>query len=197
MRMSIWLQPAHSHSVPAVNSTEAQARSLTPNNGPDEIRSPRWQILEAIAPPTRGSEPELECCGLLAGRNGVISRDVARTKTRCASATAYEIAPQELFAVIPPHARRGPGASGHITTPTCTAKTAPSPSDIARSLLSRQRHISSFRRSRRAKSGARFPIPMAKRELKIEVTTGLYAFAIREKPKRRHSERSEESLSSI
>ena len=37
-----------------------------------------------------------ECCGLLAGRGGVIVRDFPATNA-LASATEYEIAPKELF----------------------------------------------------------------------------------------------------
>ncbi len=39
---------------------------------------------------------ELECCGLLAGRDGVIVR-IFPAKNALASATEYEIAPKELF----------------------------------------------------------------------------------------------------
>jgi proteasome lid subunit RPN8/RPN11 len=41
-------------------------------------------------------KPQQECCGLLAGRGGVIVRDFAATNA-LASATEYEIAPKELF----------------------------------------------------------------------------------------------------
>jgi len=41
-------------------------------------------------------EPRLECCGLLAGRGGVITRVFAATNA-AASATEYAIAPKELF----------------------------------------------------------------------------------------------------
>ena len=41
-------------------------------------------------------EPRLECCGLLAGRDGVITRVFAATNA-AASATEYAIAPKELF----------------------------------------------------------------------------------------------------
>jgi [CysO sulfur-carrier protein]-S-L-cysteine hydrolase len=43
--------------------------------------------------------PELECCGLLAGRAAVISV-ILPAKNSLLSATAYEIAPQELFALF-------------------------------------------------------------------------------------------------
>jgi len=45
------------------------------------------------------SEPHLECCGLLAGRHGLIS-EVLPAQNALRSATAYEIAPQELFALF-------------------------------------------------------------------------------------------------
>ncbi len=41
-------------------------------------------------------ERRLECCGLLAGRDGVVTRVFAATNAT-ASATEYEIAPKELF----------------------------------------------------------------------------------------------------
>jgi proteasome lid subunit RPN8/RPN11 len=41
-------------------------------------------------------EPQIECCGLLAGRNGVIT-EIFPASNALASATAYEIAPPELF----------------------------------------------------------------------------------------------------
>jgi proteasome lid subunit RPN8/RPN11 len=40
--------------------------------------------------------PEVECCGLLAGRDAVITRVLPATNAR-RSATRYEIAPEELF----------------------------------------------------------------------------------------------------
>jgi proteasome lid subunit RPN8/RPN11 len=43
--------------------------------------------------------PEIECCGLLAGRDGVISA-VLPACNLLVSATAYEIEPAELFALF-------------------------------------------------------------------------------------------------
>ena len=43
--------------------------------------------------------PVQECCGLLAGRDGIITH-IFPAANALASATAYEIAPQELFRVI-------------------------------------------------------------------------------------------------
>jgi proteasome lid subunit RPN8/RPN11 len=42
------------------------------------------------------SEPGMECCGLLAGAGGVITR-MFPAKNALASPTAYDVAPQELF----------------------------------------------------------------------------------------------------
>jgi len=44
-------------------------------------------------------EPGFECCGLLAGRRGVMTT-VLRAKNALASATAFDIAPAELFALF-------------------------------------------------------------------------------------------------
>lgn len=44
-------------------------------------------------------QPEVECCGLLAGRDRVISV-VLPARNALRSATAYEIAPAELFALF-------------------------------------------------------------------------------------------------
>jgi proteasome lid subunit RPN8/RPN11 len=41
-------------------------------------------------------EPRIECCGLLAGRDGVITAIVPATNAR-SNPTAYEIEPRELF----------------------------------------------------------------------------------------------------
>jgi proteasome lid subunit RPN8/RPN11 len=42
------------------------------------------------------SEPGMECCGLLAGASGVITR-IFPANNALASPTVYEVAPQELF----------------------------------------------------------------------------------------------------
>jgi proteasome lid subunit RPN8/RPN11 len=44
--------------------------------------------------------PAEECCGLLAGRDGVIARMFQATNASSRRATAYEIAPEELFALM-------------------------------------------------------------------------------------------------
>src|SRR5579862_2100568 len=60
----------------------------------DEIRV-RTEILEKMIRHARG-EAEIECCGLLAGREGIITH-IFPTRNALASPTTYEIAPQELF----------------------------------------------------------------------------------------------------
>ncbi|MHB8526424.1 MAG: M67 family metallopeptidase [Candidatus Acidiferrales bacterium] len=45
------------------------------------------------------AKPEQECCGLLAGRDGIITR-VLPARNALESATAFEIAPAELFQLM-------------------------------------------------------------------------------------------------
>lgn len=44
--------------------------------------------------------PTQECCGLLAGSNGIITHICPATNAHSQPATAYEIAPHELFRVM-------------------------------------------------------------------------------------------------
>jgi proteasome lid subunit RPN8/RPN11 len=60
----------------------------------DSVRV-RAEILKEMLLHAR-SEPEIECCGLLAGRDGAITA-IFSARNALASATAYEIAPRELF----------------------------------------------------------------------------------------------------
>src|ERR1700751_2315552 len=46
------------------------------------------------------SNPDEECCGLLAGRNGVVARAFSARNVAERPASAYEIAPKELFRII-------------------------------------------------------------------------------------------------
>jgi len=55
----------------------------------------RAEILKEMLAHAR-REPQTECCGLVAGRDGVITTIFPATNA-LASATAYEIAPRELF----------------------------------------------------------------------------------------------------
>jgi proteasome lid subunit RPN8/RPN11 len=45
-------------------------------------------------------EPSQECCGLLAGRDGVITHAYPARNVASDSATQYEIAPEELFQLL-------------------------------------------------------------------------------------------------
>ena len=62
----------------------------------------RVVVLPAVMPELLAEarrEPDFECCGLLAGRNGVIST-VLPARNALQSATAYEIAPADLFVLF-------------------------------------------------------------------------------------------------
>jgi proteasome lid subunit RPN8/RPN11 len=58
----------------------------------------RAELLDTLLAEAR-RDPRIECCGLLAGRDGLISV-VFPARNILASATAYEIAPAELFALF-------------------------------------------------------------------------------------------------
>jgi proteasome lid subunit RPN8/RPN11 len=58
----------------------------------------RAEILEELLRHAR-REPHIECCGLLAGRDGVITGFFPATNS-LASPTRYEIAPRELFQIF-------------------------------------------------------------------------------------------------
>jgi proteasome lid subunit RPN8/RPN11 len=74
--------------------------------------------------------PELECCGLLAGRDGVITT-VLPARNLLVSATAYEIEAAELFALF--RRMRGEGLDHlGIYHSHPRGDNAPSPSDIER-----------------------------------------------------------------
>lgn len=47
-----------------------------------------------------GKTPKRECCGLLAGRDGVISEIFRARNAHANPATGYEIAPRELFKLM-------------------------------------------------------------------------------------------------
>jgi proteasome lid subunit RPN8/RPN11 len=55
-------------------------------------------VFERMLAESRRNQAE-ECCGLLAGRNGIIS-DIYPGTNVLASATAYEIAPAEIFSIL-------------------------------------------------------------------------------------------------
>jgi [CysO sulfur-carrier protein]-S-L-cysteine hydrolase len=73
-------------------------------------------------------EPALECCGLLAGRGGIVTEIFPAQNARC-SATAYEIAPQELFSLFRRMREQGLEHLGQYHSHPVT-ENFPSPSDI-------------------------------------------------------------------
>jgi len=73
-------------------------------------------------------DSRIECCGLLAGRDGVIER-VFPAKNILASATAYEIAPQELFTLFRQMRSDGMDLMG-IYHSHPSGENVPSPRDI-------------------------------------------------------------------
>jgi proteasome lid subunit RPN8/RPN11 len=73
---------------------------------------------------------EHECCGLLAGRDGLITT-VFAARNALASATAYEIAPNELFAIVRDIRAQNLELLGIYHSHPNT-ENIPSPTDIAR-----------------------------------------------------------------
>jgi proteasome lid subunit RPN8/RPN11 len=94
---------------------------------PDQIRI-RAEILEQMIRHAR-REPEMECCGLLAGREGVIT-EIFPTRNALASATAYEIPPKELFQLFRRLREEGLQHLGHYHS-HLHSENFPSASDIA------------------------------------------------------------------
>lgn len=74
-------------------------------------------------------EPQTECCGLLAGNDGVITR-IFPTSNSLASATAYEIAPMDLFQLFRRLREEGLEHLGHYHSHLRT-ENIPSERDIA------------------------------------------------------------------
>jgi proteasome lid subunit RPN8/RPN11 len=92
----------------------------------DSVRV-RAEILDQMVEHAR-REAHIECCGLLAGRDGVISAIFPATNA-LASATAYEIAPQELFEMFRTLRNRELTHLGQYHSHLST-ENAPSPTDI-------------------------------------------------------------------
>lgn len=59
----------------------------------------RREIVAAMFEHAREA-PRVECCGLLASRDGVIARAFPAANAASDSATSYEIAPEELFRLM-------------------------------------------------------------------------------------------------
>ena len=92
----------------------------------DSVRVRQEILNEMLAHARR--EPRIECCGLLAGCDDVITAIFPATNAR-SSATAYEIEPRELFELFRELRKKELTHLGqyhsHLTT-----ENAPSPSDI-------------------------------------------------------------------
>lgn len=93
---------------------------------PDEIRL-RAVIVEEMLRIAR-SEPRIECCGLLAGIGGIITK-IFPAKNALASATAYDVSPQELFQLFRSMREEGLEHLGIYHSHPAT-ENVPSPRDI-------------------------------------------------------------------
>jgi proteasome lid subunit RPN8/RPN11 len=89
----------------------------------------RAELLASLLGEARRN-PSRECCGLLAGRDGVISV-IFPAGNALASAAAYEIAPDELFALFRAMREQGLDHLGIYHSHPNTDN-APSPTDIER-----------------------------------------------------------------
>jgi proteasome lid subunit RPN8/RPN11 len=98
----------------------------------------RAEILEKMLLHAR-SEPEVECCGLLAGRDGTITA-IFPARNALASATAYEIAPLELFQLFRTLRAENLTHLGHYHSHLSTDN-APSPKDIEQACYPDQAHF--------------------------------------------------------
>ena len=87
----------------------------------------RSEILREMMAHAR-REPKVECCGLLAGRDGVITT-IFPAQNALSRATAYEIAPQELFRIFRTMHARNLTHLGIYHSHPATENT-PSPTDI-------------------------------------------------------------------
>src|SRR6267142_705155 len=88
------------------------------------------KILEEMLRQAR-REPELECCGLLAGRGGIVS-EIFPTENALASATTYEIAPKDLFHLFRRMREEGLEHLGQYHSHPAS-ENFPSPADIEQS----------------------------------------------------------------
>jgi [CysO sulfur-carrier protein]-S-L-cysteine hydrolase len=87
----------------------------------------RTEILEAMLAHAR-SETHIECCGLLAGRDGVITEIFPATNA-LSSAKVYEIAPSELFELFRAIRAKGLTHLGQYHS-HLSSENVPSPTDI-------------------------------------------------------------------
>jgi [CysO sulfur-carrier protein]-S-L-cysteine hydrolase len=95
----------------------------------DSVRVRAEILSEMLAHARR--ESHIECCGLLAGRDGMITA-IFPAANALASATAYEIAPRELFELFRTFRAVGLTHLGHYHSHPATDN-FPSPTDIEQS----------------------------------------------------------------
>jgi proteasome lid subunit RPN8/RPN11 len=114
-------------------------------------------------------EVEIECCGLLAGRDGAITA-IFSSRNALASATAYEIAPRELFLMFRTMRERGLTHLGlYHSHPR--GENAPSPRDIEQAYYPGQAYFIVSPRADAPKPVRAFSIRDAEvRELEIVAT---------------------------
>ncbi len=80
-------------------------------------------------------EPDVECCGLLAGRDGAITRIFPAANAAETRATSYEIAPKEIFERMREMRAEGIEMLG-IYHSHPNGENKPSPRDIAQAYYS-------------------------------------------------------------
>ena len=125
------------------------------------------EILEAMLAHAR-REAHIECCGLLAGRDGLISEIVPATNA-VGSPTAYEIAPRELFDLFRTLRERGLQHLGQYHSHPVT-ENIPSPSDIEYAGYPNQAYFTVSLRANEPRPVRAFSIREGKvEELEIEV----------------------------
>jgi proteasome lid subunit RPN8/RPN11 len=78
-----------------------------------------------------GQQPARECCGLLVGRDGVITHALPATNAAADPTVSYEIAPEELFRLMREMRATGLDLLG-IYHSHPNGKNEPSPRDIER-----------------------------------------------------------------
>lgn len=133
----------------------------------DSVRV-RANILEEMVLHAR-REPRTECCGLLAGRDAAITAIFPATNA-LASATTYEIAPRELFALFRTLREKGLTHLGQYHS-HLSSDNFPSPSDIEQAGYPDQAYFIISLRADAAKPVRAFSIrDMRVLELEIIVT---------------------------
>jgi proteasome lid subunit RPN8/RPN11 len=111
-----------------VGAAQSSSFAIGTSQMSDTIRVKKQVLDEMLVEACR--EPRSECCGLLAGRDGVISA-ILPARNALASDTAYEIAPAELFALFRHMRGQGLDHLGIYHSHPSTDN-APSPTDIER-----------------------------------------------------------------